>query len=104
MNTIGTRKWRKLRDQVLAEQPNCAGCGRLLNPGLPRDHPHAPQVDHIVPINQGGPIWDRANLQSMCRSCNRAKSDKLNPLSQPIRQPNQRPAAVLAPISTGRSW
>lgn len=34
------------------------------------------QVDHIHPVSKGG-TNDRENLQTLCRSCNAAKSDKV---------------------------
>jgi hypothetical protein len=36
------------------------------------------EMDHIVPISKGGKT-EEANLQTLCRRCNRAKSKKLVP-------------------------
>ena len=33
-----------------------------------------PEVDHIVPIADGGDPWDPENLQALCRRCHRAKT------------------------------
>jgi 5-methylcytosine-specific restriction endonuclease McrA len=66
-----------LRSRVLSEQPWCSGCGIELDLSLPRTHPAAAQVDHIVPVSRGGALYDRANLTSMCRACNRTKSDRM---------------------------
>jgi 5-methylcytosine-specific restriction endonuclease McrA len=62
----GTR-WRKLRAQVLWEQPVCAvaGCGRPSR-----------QVDHVVALARGGDPYDRGNLQGMCASHNASKGDR----------------------------
>ncbi|HLF76430.1 MAG TPA: DNA methyltransferase [Dehalococcoidia bacterium] len=49
--------WRRLRKQVLREEPNCRRCGAP-----------STDVDHIVPRRQGGSD-DRANLQGLCHSC-----------------------------------
>jgi len=36
------------------------------------------QVDHIIPLAQGG-TNDFSNLQTLCAKCNRAKSSKIDP-------------------------
>ena len=66
----GTR-WRKVRLLSLAEsQGLCVSC---LAKGLVRD---AKEVDHIIPIIQGGAVYDLDNLQPLCRSCHAPKSGK----------------------------
>lgn len=50
-------EWRRLRVQVLAEEPNCRQCGR------PAQH-----VDHITPLREGG-THERSNLQGLCHPC-----------------------------------
>lgn len=40
--------------------------------------PDAPELDHIVPLAKGG-AHSYANTQTLCRSCNQAKSDTLVP-------------------------
>jgi 5-methylcytosine-specific restriction enzyme A len=52
------RAWEKLRDRYLREHPVCEVCGS-------DDHV---QVDHIIPISQGGARLDWDNLQTLCRS------------------------------------
>ncbi len=32
------------------------------------------EVDHRVPISQGGDEWDASNLQSLCRGCHIRKT------------------------------
>jgi 5-methylcytosine-specific restriction protein A len=51
-------RWRGLRRQVLREQPFCQvlGCFTL-----------ATDVDHVVPIRDGGAPFRRANLQALCK-------------------------------------
>lgn len=67
-----TRTWRKLRAQVLTEEPICA-CG-------------APATDagHIVPRSQGGPDT-RSNLVGQCEPCNLAqmRADRKAPRRTP---------------------
>jgi 5-methylcytosine-specific restriction endonuclease McrA len=52
-----SKRWRMLRERVLAEQPLCAepGCDMI-----------STDVDHIVAIEDGGDVWLTANLQGMC--------------------------------------
>ena len=61
--------WQKLRRYKLAGDPFCVVCNRS-----------ADQVDHIVPINDGGDRLDPRNLQSMCQGCHSRKTaiDKKN--------------------------
>ena len=33
-------------------------------------------VDHITPINRGGSVWDKSNLQVLCNKCHNIKSGK----------------------------
>lgn len=59
--------WRKLRDQVLREEPLCRLCQG-------RGHvTPATEVDHIVPRSQGG-ASARGNLQGLCGPCHRKKT------------------------------
>jgi 5-methylcytosine-specific restriction protein A len=51
-------RWRNTRRKQLHREPLCRQCGRI-----------ATDVDHITPIEQGGKVWDMANLRSLCKSC-----------------------------------
>ena len=55
-------RWRKLREQVLREEPYCRLCGAP-----------ASEVDHIVPRRRGG-TDARSNLQPLCKSCHSSKT------------------------------
>ena len=62
-------RWRRARAAYLARHPlgvSCGAAGRL---------EPATVVDHIVP-HKGDSVlfWDRANWQSMCKSCHDAKT------------------------------
>ena len=60
----GSRRWRELRVSILERDAyTCQHCGLA---GL--------EVDHIRPICKGGPIWDPANLQTLCKSCHSLKT------------------------------
>ena len=49
-------RWNKIRLQVLdGDSWRCRRCGK-----------QAAQVDHIVPLNRGGDLYDFGNLQSLC--------------------------------------
>jgi 5-methylcytosine-specific restriction enzyme A len=61
-----TQRWRRMRKQVLREQPWCShpGCN---NP--------ATDVDHIVPLPDGA-AFDRANLQPLCKRHHSQKTQR----------------------------
>lgn len=57
-----SRAWRRLREQVLAEEPHCRWCHT------------APStcVDHVLPRARGGDDR-RENLAGSCQPCNLAR-------------------------------
>jgi 5-methylcytosine-specific restriction protein A len=55
--------WRKLRVSILARKPVCQMCHREA----------AAEVDHIIPIRQGGNN-DESNLQALCKACHSRKT------------------------------
>lgn len=64
-------RWRAIRPIVLARdefkcQVKGAGC-----------EGHATEVDHIIPIQVGGPRLDLENLRAICKHCNVARSNTL---------------------------
>lgn len=76
MNTINqnnyklynSTKWRKFSKQFKVDNPLCVKC---LQEG--RTTPSY-YTDHIKSINSGGAIWDKTNLQALCKSCNASKT------------------------------
>ena len=52
-----SKRWLVTRRKVLVEEPICAdpSCKEL-----------STDVDHIVPLSQGGAEFERSNLQSLC--------------------------------------
>ena len=60
--------WQRLRKRVLAAEPWCRPCALqgVLTP--------ATEVDHIVPISQGGARLDPGNLQAICTQCHAEKT------------------------------
>ena len=59
------RRWAKVRQFVLQRDGyrcrSCGKAGRL-------------EVDHVVPVVQGGPWWDAEALQVLCRGCHISKT------------------------------
>lgn len=55
-------------------KPPCHLCGEEIDYSAHYLDPLAFQVDHIIPLNRGGPD-DLDNLAAAHRRCNRAKSD-----------------------------
>ena len=67
INRMRGRRWLALRSQVLSAEPRCLSClqqGRLSA---------AREVDHIVPLQQGG-ADAISNLQPLCHDCHATKS------------------------------
>ena len=61
---INTRAWRRLRDQVVREEPVC----RLQLPGCTHVSTTA---DHIIPVSVAPHLaMTRTNIQGACTSCN----------------------------------
>lgn len=59
-------EWQRVRTAVLSD-PDHAVC-RMCQVAPSTD------VDHIVPINQGGSFLSRDNLQGLCRRCHLSKT------------------------------
>ena len=63
-------QWQKVRDIKIRRTPLCEDpMQRHLNQPIA-----AREVDHIVPLGQGGAPFDYENLQSLCVSCHAVKS------------------------------
>ena len=63
-------KWRKYAHSLRREEPLCRLC---LKEGITKA---SEMVDHIRPINKGGSIWNRDNLQCLCHKCHNKKTSK----------------------------
>jgi len=63
-----TVRWRKLRRIRLNYEPLCRECKKVNKVTA------ANEVDHIVPMSQGGEAWSLGNLQSLCKSCHSRKT------------------------------
>lgn len=63
------RRWYRLRNQFIAENPLCKEC---LEKGIVRA---ADEVDHIIPIKVAPHLrLVKSNLQSLCKSCHAIKT------------------------------
>ena len=62
------RQWKRVRERVLRNEPLCRPCQANDRVEV------ATQVDHIVPISQGGALLDIENLQPICNECHTGKS------------------------------
>jgi 5-methylcytosine-specific restriction enzyme A len=66
-----TKRWQQLRVQVIRRDgkrcayPYCTS---------DMDLPFMIHVDHIVEVDDGGPFWDPANLQTFCKPHHVAKT------------------------------
>lgn len=67
-----TARWRRTSEQYRKEHPICIECKEN---GLIEQ---VDVVDHIVPIQNGGAVFDWDNLQSLCNSCHNSKTAKEN--------------------------
>ncbi|QRQ99703.1 HNH endonuclease signature motif containing protein [Dyadobacter sandarakinus] len=64
-----SRRWRdEVRPAQLRRKPECQECERQDRLTL------ATQVDHIIPLEQGGAAFEPDNLQSLCKRCHDAKT------------------------------
>ena len=106
---VGGRR-RALRMRVLAEESMCGICGypvdktltvllgqhgrKCQDPGCHgcEPHPMSPEVDHIIPLHQGGPMYERSNVRLSHRRCNVGRNRKAS---------TARPAA---PLPTVGDW
>lgn len=58
------RRWRRLRKYYLSKHPVCVRCGRP-----------ATEVDHIIPLADGG-THHEDNLQPLCKPCHSRKTNE----------------------------
>ena len=63
--TRNRRRWERVRRRVLDQDGwRCRACGRA----------GRLEVDHVVPVADGGEVWNPANLQTLCRQCHIRKT------------------------------
>lgn len=60
--------WSFMRRYILVrDEFTCQQCGRQLTP-------YELDIDHIIPISEGGHPFDPKNLQTLCKSCHITKT------------------------------
>ncbi len=67
-----TKRWALRRKQVFERDPFCAD-GRVCGGKKP-----SVEVDHVVPLDQGGDPYRLDGLQGICRDCHEAKTAEEN--------------------------
>ena len=86
--------WATVRKQILARDAHtCQIQG-------PRCTTHANTVDHIIPVNQGGPWWDPDNLRATCRNCNLDRIDRKK--TEAWRNSNTHITLIIGPPGTNK--
>lgn len=76
MGARNTKTRDRHRAAIAATKPPCGICGEPINYSLKWPDPNCYVVDHIHPVNKGGPDT-LANKQAAHHHCNRAKSSQL---------------------------
>lgn len=78
MKTRNSERMKRTTRRLLAIDPTCVYCGRVLR----YDHstlgpvPNKEcSIDHLLPVSRGG-TDDPSNLVLACKGCNRSKSDR----------------------------
>ena len=62
------RKWMSIRqDTLLAGRFTCVDCGHVSAKN---------EIDHEIPLEQGGAAMDKANLKIRCVECHKAKTSR----------------------------
>ena len=69
-----SKAWKQDRAHFLQSNPFCKMCLELEN-----KHTQATVCDHIIPVTQGGSMWDWSNRQGLCKRHNAIKTALDNP-------------------------
>ena len=69
-NLYQSKRWRSVRKGYLMKHPICEKC-ILLDITV-----QARVLDHIIPIRQGGAVWDKQNWMALCDECHNRKRQK----------------------------
>ena len=72
----GSYEWRKYSEKYRREHSECAACG---------DESDKTHLDHIIPVSQGGAMWDVRNFQTLCQKCHSIKTKREQHTSLPYR-------------------
>ncbi len=80
--SYGTPRWKQLRRRMKIQAGN-----RCSISGCTNDQTRL-HVDHIVEADDGGPFWDEANLQVLCKPHHDAKTRTVAAGRGMVRSPN----------------
>ena len=87
--------WRKVRKAVLERDAHLC---QIRSDGCTI---RATEVDHIVPVLQGGSWYDTSNLRASCKSCNRRRVN--SSASERWRTASTKITLVIGPPSAGKT-
>lgn len=87
---LNHRRWRRLRDQVVREEPLC----QLRLPGICTIRSQT--GDHIYPVSVRPDLkFDRGNVRGACHACNRYRKNKPLGVVKAALTPKHPPAKAL---------
>lgn len=74
---LKTQRWQRLRAQFVAAAPlegyECAICGDIISPLAQPKSPESLVLDHKVPLNCGGDVYNLDNIQPAHLRCNSSR-------------------------------
>jgi len=61
-------RWRRVSYLFKLKHPICCrpGCGQPTH-----------TTNHVIPINQGGAVWDEGNWEPLCETCNARETGRM---------------------------
>lgn len=87
--------WPRIRLKILERD------GYICQVRGPRCKAIANQVDHIIPVLDGGSWWDESNLRASCQPCNRDRVDSKG--TDRWKRSNTRIVLVIGPPGAGKT-
>ena len=87
--------WRRIRAQILDRD------NHLCQIRGPRCTTAATAVDHIIPVQSGGPWFDPANLRAACVNCNNGRINQTR--NEAWRTAGTRIALIIGPPGAGKT-
>ncbi|MFC6089448.1 AAA family ATPase [Saccharothrix lopnurensis] len=72
-----SRRWRRLKLQVFAEEVECWVCQEYVDQALAVEDPRSRTVDHVWALRDGGPAYERSNCRLAHRACNTIRTNQL---------------------------
>jgi len=101
-NPRNTSRWRRLRQQLIADATACAICGHpLMHQAKPRSR-WSPSADHILPLARGGNPFDPANIRITHYGCNARRAARIRNFGAD--PPPPEPAAARVEPWRSREW